>query len=68
MRNRNVLKQAENGRKLINETRDLTLNELYQLYDMTETSFFNAFTAAFYMGVSVGIRQEKDRNKQKKIQ
>lgn len=68
---RDVLKQAESGRKQIKYNRELTVNELEQLHRLTldppqhsqGERIYDTIMTAFYMGVAVGIRQEKDRRK-----
>lgn len=63
MRARNVQKQAEPGKKLVDGTNaDLWMNEMNQLHDIyisdgdKDNGFINAVYTAFLMGVAVGAR------------
>lgn len=67
---RDVLKQAENGRKQITYNRNLRIDEVNQIYSIATAPqgsrgerLYDTIMTAFYMGVAVGIRQEKDRRK-----
>ena len=57
---RNIKKQAEAGRKLLNSTRGLSMGELDGLLDMASAGaegLIDAVITAFYMGAATGIRQ-----------
>lgn len=67
---RDVLKQAESGRNSISYNRDLRIDEVNQIYSIATAPqgsqgerLYDTIMTAFYMGVAVGIRQEKDHRK-----
>ena len=67
MAHRNVLEQAQKGRKMLNSNRSMSMNELEQLidysYQCVEKGYdacsviLEAVTEAFYFGAATGIRQ-----------
>jgi vacuolar-type H+-ATPase subunit D/Vma8 len=64
---RDVRKQAEQGKKLLSERRELTFGELQQFFkhyaerENPNDGLWEVIADAFYMGVATGIRQERAR-------
>ena len=59
---RNVKKQAEQGRQMLNGNRSLSMDELEQLINLADNpnaleGILDAVVTAFYMGAATGIRQ-----------
>ncbi|MBQ6024726.1 MAG: hypothetical protein IJL20_03835 [Lachnospiraceae bacterium] len=57
---RNVFKQAEQGQKHLTPRRDLTIGEIKQIIDRSNTDnvdIFDLIATAFYFGVETGCRQ-----------
>ena len=62
--NRNINKQAREGKKLIEEndtTKDMYLSELRQIGEIMQKSVNDGILAAFYMGVNVGANIERNK-------
>lgn len=67
---RNVFKQAEQGRKRLSVTRDLSCGELNQIFDQYKsvqpnTDTFNLIHDIFCFGLEQGYRQAKADQKAK---
>lgn len=60
---RDVRKQAEQGRKMLNKSRDLSATELRRLFNIAASNdnlsngIIDAVVTAYFMGAATGIRQ-----------
>ncbi len=67
MKTRDVMKTAEQGKKLLGDSKYLmTMPEFTQLYELSyKEEIWDAIITAFYFGAEVGARKAKSDQKKK---